>query len=63
MGLLPYLDMLALIRFCILTIPLMVGTSFNFPLLVCLETNAIDSETVGSCRKTPRGSRISPQNH
>jgi hypothetical protein len=70
MGLLSCLDRPDLIRFCLLTLPckLMVGTSFSFLRSVCLETNAIDSETiescckplrtVGSCRKTPWGSRI-----
>jgi hypothetical protein len=67
MGLLPCMDRLDLIRFCLLTLPckLMLGTSFSFLLSICLETNAIDSETVescrkplrtvGSCRKTPWG--------
>jgi hypothetical protein len=73
MGLVSYLDRLHLIRFSLLTLPykLMVGTFFSFLLSVCLETIAIDSETVescrkpprivGSCRKTPWGSWISLQ--
>jgi hypothetical protein len=69
MVLLLYLDRLDLIRFCFLT--QMVGTSFSFLLSVCLETNAIDNETVESCRKplrtvescckTPWGNQISLQ--
>jgi hypothetical protein len=67
MGLLPCLDMLDLIRFCLLTLPckLMVGTSFslinNKKLAVCQLNLAINHRgRTDLAVKTPRGDRVSP---